>query len=51
MDLKIVLGEHNFYATDRELSCLMERFDKDKDGRISFPEYSEEMMPKLGHKY
>lgn len=46
-DLKLTLAEHGFYATERELHCLMERFDQDRDGRISFQEFSQEIIPKL----
>jgi hypothetical protein len=29
----------------------MERFDKDRDGRINYAEFNEELLPKLGHRY
>lgn len=46
-DFKITMSEHGFYATDRELKTLMERFDKDKDGVVNFSEFCEEILPQL----
>ncbi len=47
-ELRMVLGEHGFYATERELASLIEKYDKDRDNRISFTEFVEELTPKLG---
>jgi len=45
--MREMLQQHGFFATDKELKCLMDKFDKDKDGRISFTEFAEELRPKL----
>ena len=29
---------HGFYATEQEIELLMERYDKNRDGRISYSE-------------
>jgi len=46
IDLKFTLADHGFYATDRELAALMDRFDRDRDGRISFHEFAHELLPR-----
>jgi len=46
-EFRNVLGEHGFYATERELNSLIEKFDKDKDSKVSFAEFVEELTPKL----
>jgi Ca2+-binding EF-hand superfamily protein len=33
-------------VSDKEVSSLMEKFDKDRDGRISYSEYMDEILPK-----
>ena len=45
-ELKQVLIEYHFYPTDHELSLLIERYDRNRDGRISYSEFSEELMPR-----
>jgi hypothetical protein len=35
---------------NHELHLLMEKFDKDRDGKISYNEFMEEVMPKSPHK-
>ena len=34
------------YVSERDISGLMEKFDKDRDGRISYSEFMDEMLPK-----
>jgi Ca2+-binding EF-hand superfamily protein len=33
------------YMNYKELDTLVDKFDKNKDGRISFTEFMEEMLP------
>ena len=47
-DVRTMLAEHGFFATERELSFIMNKFDKDLDGRIGFAEFVEELTPKVG---
>lgn len=42
-----MLADHGFYATEKEINFVMFKFDKDRDTRISFSEFVEEMTPKL----
>ena len=42
-----MLSDHCFYATDRELLSIFNKFDKDRDGKINFHEFIEEITPKL----
>jgi len=42
-----MLADHGFFATEKEMSFIMYKFDKDKDSKISFSEFVDEMSPKL----
>jgi Ca2+-binding EF-hand superfamily protein len=42
-----MLSEHGFFATERELNHLMHKFDRDKDLKISYSEFVDEVTPKL----
>lgn len=33
------LEENSFYATGKELDLLSERFDRDRDGRVTYSEF------------
>ena len=46
-DLREVLAEHGFYATERELQGLMYRLDRDGDQCVSFQDFMDELQPKL----
>lgn len=46
-DIKEMLSEHCFYATDREITSILNKFDKDGDGKVAFNEFIDEMSPKL----
>ena len=35
------------YPTERELVGLMSRYDKNKDGRVSYSEFEQEISPKI----
>lgn len=45
-DMRRLLRDNGFYSSNDELFKLMERFDKNKDGRISYSEFVEEVTPK-----
>jgi Ca2+-binding EF-hand superfamily protein len=47
-EVRVVLSDHGYCATDRELQYIFDKFDKDRDLRISFKEFVNEMTPKLG---
>jgi Ca2+-binding EF-hand superfamily protein len=40
-----MIERSGFQASAAEISTLMERYDKDGDGAISFIEFSEEIKP------
>ena len=40
-----IFKDYNFYATENELETLVNRFDKNKDGMVSFGEFVEEFSP------
>jgi Ca2+-binding EF-hand superfamily protein len=42
-----MLSEHGFFATERELNSIMNKFDRDRDQKIPFSEFMEELTPKL----
>ncbi len=46
-----MLAKHRFFATEKELTTLTDRFDKNKDGRVSFAEFHREMSPQSRRKF
>jgi Ca2+-binding EF-hand superfamily protein len=42
-EIKKLLDSRGFYVTEKEVHGLMEKFDKDRDGRISYSEFMEEI--------
>jgi len=45
-----MLTEYGIYASENDMHMLMKRFDKDKNGLISYAEFIEEMTPRLPEK-
>lgn len=50
-DFAGLFKKHRFYATNKELNMLMDRFDKDKDEKISYNEFIAEITPHSPYKY
>jgi len=48
-DLRDFLANNGYYATERELICLISKADRTGDGRITFNEFVDEFQPKLGY--
>ena len=48
--LKDLLAQSGFHASDRELSYIVERYDKNRDGRLTFSEFTQEITPKAPRK-
>lgn len=46
-----LLEQHGIFATAKDVESLMDRYDKDKDGRVSFTEFLDEVTPKSPSKY
>lgn len=47
-DIRSMLADHGFFATERELNSIMRKYDKDMDSKISYAEFIEELSPKIG---
>lgn len=45
-EIKRMMESRGFYASEAEVKNLVDKFDKDKDGRISYAEFREEILPK-----
>jgi Ca2+-binding EF-hand superfamily protein len=45
-EFKGILKEYGFYALDTELTWLVDRYDRNRDGRISYSEFIDEILPK-----
>jgi Ca2+-binding EF-hand superfamily protein len=45
-EFKKVLREYGFYALESELTWLVDRYDRNRDGRISYSEFIDEILPK-----
>jgi Ca2+-binding EF-hand superfamily protein len=46
-EIRKLLEDRGFFMSELEVSTLMNKLDKDKDGRISYYEFMEEMKPKI----
>jgi len=46
-----LLRGYGIYITGEDLKNLMERYDKNKDGRVSFSEFLQEVSPKSPRRY
>lgn len=44
-DFDNIFKKYNYYPTENELNALVDRFDKNKDGRVSYEEFVEEFSP------
>jgi len=50
-EFQTLLEQHGIFATAKDVESLMDRYDKDKDGRVSFTEFLDEVTPKSPSKY
>lgn len=50
-DFDQLLQRHRFFATNKELDALMDRFDKNKDGKVSYSEFVDEITPHSPTRY
>ncbi|CAG9334623.1 unnamed protein product [Blepharisma stoltei] len=46
-----LLQDYGIYVSRKDVENLMERYDKDKDGRVSYSEFLNEVTPKSPRKY
>jgi len=49
-DMQRLLNEHRVFVAPKDLNLLFSKFDRNKDGRISYAEFMEEMHPKSTSK-
>lgn len=49
-EFKKLLNESKVYVTDKELQSLVDRYDKNADGRVSYSEFMEELLPRSPSK-
>lgn len=45
-EFKAILKEYGFFATDMELAFIVDRFDRNHDGKVSYSEFAEELKPR-----
>ena len=45
-EFRAILREYGFFTTETEISWLLERYDRDHDGRVTYSEFVEEILPK-----
>jgi Ca2+-binding EF-hand superfamily protein len=45
------MNKNKNFITEKEISFLFNRFDKDKDEQLSFVEFAQELTPKSHKKY
>lgn len=45
-EIRDMLAEHGFFATEKELQFILLKFDKDRDQKVSYSEFVEEMAPR-----
>ena len=50
-EFQSVLQSHGIFATSKDLLNLMQKYDKNKDGRVSYSEFIEEVTPKSPRRY
>lgn len=44
-EFKEMFQKYGFYPTDEEIDIIIDRFDKDKNGKVSYDEFFDEMAP------
>jgi len=49
-EFKELLSDHGIYATSKEAAALVDKFDKNQDGKITYSEFVQEMTPKSPSK-
>ena len=50
-EFREILLTHGVYADIKDLETLMERYDKNRDGRVSYSEFVSEVTPKSPRRY
>jgi Ca2+-binding EF-hand superfamily protein len=45
-EFRRILREYAFFPTETEVQWLVDRYDRDRDGRVTYSEFAEEILPK-----
>lgn len=45
-EIRRLLDERRIFVSELEISALMDKLDKDKDGRVSYSEFADELRPR-----
>ena len=45
-EMRNFLAENGIFPTENEIAMLVDRYDRNRDGRISYEEFMEELIPK-----
>jgi len=45
-EIKDLLIKFNFYVSEKEICALIDRYDRKRDGKITFAEFVEELKPR-----
>jgi len=45
-EIRKILADNGVYASEKDLMMIIQRFDRNNDGRISYSEFMEEIVPK-----
>lgn len=46
-----ILNAHGIFATGKDLQILLEKYDKNRDGRVTYSEFVEEVTPKSPRRF
>ena len=50
-EFRRMIESRGFYVSDKEVNQLVDKIDQNKDGRVSFAEFSKEMRPKSPQRH
>ena len=50
-EFQSILYSHGIFASSKDLQSLMQKYDKNKDGRVSYSEFIEEVTPKSPRRF
>jgi len=50
-EFKNMLIDNGFFPSQKEISSLVDRYDKNQDGKVSYSEFIQEITPKSPQKY
>jgi Ca2+-binding EF-hand superfamily protein len=46
-----ILNSHNIFASSKDLQSLMGKYDKNRDGRVSYTDFVQEITPKSPRRF